>query len=156
MHIEAILIILMSIFSLITVFGFPGPLAVALAALFYSIESGFNPISVTFVLVFILLGLFGLVIDNIFALIGAKKFGASRFGILGAFLGLFTIFIIGPFGLFIGPPLFAFAFECIFNKKPVDLAIKAAVGVVVGALTGIIAKILLAIIMTVWFAMLVL
>ena len=146
----------MCIFSIITIFGFPGPLAIALATLIYSFENGFNPISGKVTVLFIVLGLFGLVIDNVFALIGARKFGASKMGIIGAIVGLLAIFIIGPFGIFIGPPIGAFSFAILFDKKPMALAAKAAFGVIVGALTGIIAKVTLAVILTIWFGYLVL
>lgn len=155
MTLPAILIIVMVVFALLTFVGFPGPLATALVVLAYSANTGFTAISWSTLTIFLLIGVFGLVIDNIFALLGAKKFGASKKGIIGALLGLTLVFMVGPLGLFIGPPLGAFIAEYVLNKKTKEEAARAALGVVVGAITGIAAKVLITFALIIWFGIIV-
>lgn len=156
MTIETIYIATMAVLSLITIAGIPGPLLVSLGALFYGLQTNFENISPLQVTIFIVLGLLGVIIDNLFALLGAKKFGASKFGVIGAFVGMLGIFIIGPFGVIIGPMVGAFAGEILFNRKAGNDPMKAAFGAFLGFVTGILAKVIIAISLVIWFATIVL
>lgn len=132
--------------------GLPGPMLVAVGAAIYGFQTGFVTFSSGMTILFVILGIVGLVIDNLFTLLGAKKLGASKYGVIGAFLGFFSIFVIGPIGVIVGPPLCAFLAEVLISKKSPDLAAKAALGAVLGMVTGIIAKFMISIAMVIWFA----
>lgn len=155
MTLEIIVIALMAFFVLLTFVGFPGPIAIALSALVYSAQSDFTSIPWGTLTPFLLVGVFGLFIDQLFTVIGAKRSGASREGIIGALLGLVMVFVVGPIGVFIGPSIGAFLAERYHNKKSSEEAMRAAIGVVIGMLTGTVMKILLAIVMVVWFGFIV-
>ena len=75
-------------------------------------------------------------LDYIIPAIGAKKYGGSKYGIIGATLGLIVGFLIPiPFGIFIGIFLGAFAGEMIKSSDS-QQALRAAKGSVLGFLAG--------------------
>lgn len=153
MTIELALIIILSILALLTLVGFPGPFVIGLAVLGYGIYDQFSTISGNFAALFVVLSIVGILLDNLFTLLGAKKFGASTYGMVGALLGLLFILILGPFGIILGPFLGALIGEMAFAKKDFNTASKASLGAVVGVLTGIITKFLLAVGMVIALAM---
>lgn len=156
MALETLYIIGLIFMSLTTMLGLPGPMLVAIGTVIYGFQTGFVTFSSGMTILFVILGVVGLVIDNLFTLLGAKKLGASKYGVIGAFVGFFSIFVIGPIGVMVGPPLCAFLAELLVSKKSPELAAKAALGAVLGMVTGIIAKFLLSIAMVIWFAIVVL
>jgi uncharacterized protein YqgC (DUF456 family) len=92
------------------------------------------------------LGLLGGVIaaaDWAAGVLGAKAFGASRWAVLGATIGLFAGLFLGLPGLLLGPALGAMAFE-LWKSPDLARATRAGVGAVVGLLVGGVLKIALA------------
>ena len=90
----------------------------------------------TFIVAFVIF-----IIDNIIPLIGAKIFGGSKKGIIGASLGLIIgIIFLGPFGLIIGPFLGALFGELINRKNNLFHSFKAAFGTILGLISGIFLK----------------
>lgn len=82
---------------------------------------------------------------------GAKWFGGSRWGALGALLGgLVGMFFI-PFGLLIGPLLGAFLGEIAFARRHPRPAVISGVGSVVGTLAGMGIKLAIGAAMVLWF-----
>lgn len=152
---EVILTILMFSCAFLSLVGIPGPLIISITILIYGIATEFTTVTPMVICIYIVLGLLGLVIDNIFSIYGAKKLGASKYGMLGAFIGIFLVIVLGPVGIVIGPLLGALTFEMIFANKIFDQALKAGLGAVIGLLTGIIAKTVLGIAMTAGFIILV-
>lgn len=96
------------------------------------------------------LGIVTLVItllDYYIPIYGTKKFGGSRYGSIGATLGLIVgFFVIPAIGIFIGTFLGAFLGEMLGGTTS-QKAFKAAVGSFVGFLTGIVMKVVLCLIM---------
>ncbi len=151
MEFEILLAILMLLVSLLTTVGLPGPLIISLIVLGYAYTSDFQSISLAFTIFYLFLGVAGIVIDNLFSIFGAKKFGASKYGFMGAFFGTLSIFVLGPIGIIVGPFAGAFIGETIFARKNLNKAVISSFGAVVGMLTGIMAKVLLALLMTLGF-----
>ncbi len=156
MAFEIVFVSIMVLLTLVTLANVPGPLLIAITAWIYGWQTDFDVFTSKNLLFFVILGLVALGIDNLFALFGAKKFGASKHGVIGAFLGTFAILFLGPIGLIIGPFLGAFIGEVAFGKNTSERAGKAALGAVIGVFTGIVAKTVMAIAMTAWFAIIVL
>lgn len=156
MSLEIIYILFLSIFALTTAVGVPGPLLVAIGAILYGFQTGFVKFSGAHLVIFIILGVLGVLIDNVFTLLGARKFGASKFGMIGAVVGFFLTFVLGPIGIIVGPALGAFAAEKVINRKSAKEAAQAALGTVIGLVTGLLVKLIIAIAMVVWFSVLVL
>jgi uncharacterized protein YqgC (DUF456 family) len=78
-------------------------------------------------------------VDYLAGALGAKKFGATRWGVLGAIAGIVPGFFFGLPGMILGPAIGAVAFE--YWKNPdFKAASKAGAGVMVGFAIGIVAK----------------
>lgn len=82
------------------------------------------------------------ILDYVIPAIGTKKFGGSRYGMIGATLGL-VIGIIAPipFGIVIGPFAGAYLGE-LLNSKTRHNAMRAAFGSFVGFLTSTFIKVM--------------
>ncbi|HUT15637.1 MAG TPA: DUF456 domain-containing protein [Anaerolineae bacterium] len=73
-------------------------------------------------------------------LLGAKTGGASWKGMAGAVLGgLVGLFVLQPFGIFVGPLVGAVMGE-MWAGKQTDAAVKAGFGALVGVLGGVVLK----------------
>lgn len=73
-----------------------------------------------------------ILLEWIGGMVGAKFFGAGRWGIGGALAGGIVGLFFGLPGLLIGPIAGAFLLEWLAARKPAALAGKAAIGVIVG------------------------
>ena len=88
------------------------------------------------------------VLDYIIPAVGTKKFGGTKYGVIGTTIGLLiAIFfpILGPFGIIIWPFVGALVGE-LLNKADKKTATKAAFGSFLGFLTGTFMKFLVAVI----------
>lgn len=95
-----------------------------------------------FLLVFGIITLIIMSIDNVASAWGARKYGGGREAMWGALIGgLVGIFI--PLGLIVGPLLGALIAELVFARKSLDNAMRAAWGTLIGLLAGIAAKVVL-------------
>ena len=72
------------------------------------------------------------ILDSLIPIYGSKYFGATKYGIIGASIGL-VIGIITPipFGILIGPILGALIGELLFNND-LRKSIKSSIGVLIG------------------------
>jgi uncharacterized protein YqgC (DUF456 family) len=92
------------------------------------------------------------VIDAAAGYLGAKRFGATKWGLIGGAAGALIGLFFGLFGLFIGPVIGAIAGELIAGKK-IAKAGRAGWGTFLGGLAGVIAKLFIGLIMIVIFLM---
>lgn len=86
--------------------------------------------------------------DTIANLIGVKKFGGSKAGMIGSTIGL----LVGPFvipvaGILIGPFIGAVLAELLFTRVSFEKSVKAGVGSLIGFLTSVAAKSVIQIVM---------
>ena len=82
---------------------------------------------------------------------GAKWFGGTRWGAIGAVAGSIAGMFFLPFGLLLGPLIGAFVCEIAFAKKQGHHAAISGVGSVVGTLAGMGFKIAIGLAMIAWF-----
>jgi uncharacterized protein YqgC (DUF456 family) len=98
-----------------------------------------------------------LALDQVSSMIGARKLGASKAGMIGsavcAIIGL--VFLSLP-GLIIGAFAGAVAFEMIFSHQELRLAMKAGGGALLGLLVGTMFKFMLSVVLALSFVWLVL
>jgi len=88
------------------------------------------------------------VLDYIIPVVGTKKFGGTKYGMIGTTVGLLVaIFfpVLGPLGIIIWPFVGALAGELI-NKADSKTATKAAFGSFLGFITGTFMKFLVSVI----------
>ncbi|HDQ25141.1 MAG TPA: DUF456 domain-containing protein [bacterium] len=82
--------------------------------------------------------------DNILPMIGAQRFGGTKFGVWGAFFGLAAgILVFAPFGIIFMPFIGALTGEIAAGKRA-KAALKAAFGSFIGFATGIMFKLFFA------------
>ena len=121
----------------------PGVPLIFFATLIYAVADNFQTINLTILFWFLGMTLFCLILDYVSGVIGAKKYGASKWGVLGALAGaLIGPFALGILGLIIGPFLGAVALE-LANGKKSNLAMKSGIGTIIGFLAGALFKLVI-------------
>ena len=98
------------------------------------------------IVVLILLTLLSYVFDFLGSYFGAKYFGATRWGALGAIAGALVGLFFGIIGLFVGPVIGAVAGEFIAGKRMIDAG-RAGWGRLLGNLGALIGKLIIALVM---------
>ena len=110
----------------------PGPLT-GWIGLFVLYLSKSIPSNWTFLGITLTIALLVFLLDYIIPAIGTKKFGGTKYGIIGTSLGLiFGILTPIPFGIIIGPFIGAFIGEMINDNTNQKKALKAAFGSFLG------------------------
>ena len=110
----------------------PGPLLIFLAGVIHTLLRPESAMSWQGLAVLGLLLVIAYVLDFASGAMGAKWFGASRWGIAGVFIGgIVGLFFSLP-GLIIGPIIGGLAFELWFAKKEMRPAMKSTWGTILG------------------------
>ena len=90
------------------------------------------------------------ILDYYVPIWGLKKFGGSKLGMWGSFIGMIIGLFMGPLGIFIGAFVGGLVGELLAGQAS-DKAIKAAFGSFIGFLFGIGLKLALCVVM-IWYA----
>lgn len=133
----------------------PGIPLIFLGILGYAWYEGFHQLTPSYVAIMGGLALLSVIVDYLAGAWGAKRYGSSQAGVLGAVLGALLGLFFGPLGIIIGPWVGAFVGEWIFVKDP-NQAAKAAVGTVLGIFAGMTFKLVLGTAMVISFLVVVL
>ena len=88
----------------------PATLVILLAAFLHELLLGFRELSLGSWFLLGLLALLAMVLDNLAALLGARRYGAGRARLWGAFLGGLLGLFLGVFGVLFLPFLLAWLF----------------------------------------------
>ncbi len=132
--------------------GLPGVAFVFGGILLYGLYFGISTIGAQTLVYMGLATLCSFSFDFIASLYGAKRFGATRYGIIGSALGgLVGIVFLNIPGLFLGTFVGALAGEYLLARKSWQDGLRAGVGSVLGFLAGSIIKFVLAFVMIVIF-----
>jgi len=94
-------------------------------------------------------------VDFISGSVGAKYFGATRWGAIGGILGGLVGIFFGIPGIFLGPVAGVILGE-LLGGRGILPAGKSAWGTLLGTVAGIVAKLAIALVMVVWFTVAVL
>jgi Uncharacterized protein conserved in bacteria len=152
----AIALMVMVIGTLGTVLpALPGLPLIWLAMLVYGIVEGFESITVTFLGLALAVVIVAEVADYFARAWGARRFGASRAGAVGAVVGSLVGLFFLPIGLLAGPFVGAVVGELISGRTASE-SIRAGWGGLIGALSSLVVKVTVAIAMTVVFVVTVL
>ena len=134
----------------ISLLSLPGIFLVFLTTLIVGLASNFSIISVKTLIIAGIITLLSLLLDNIAILFGAKKFGASKHGIIGAFVGsVIGAVTLNPLGIIIGAFLGAIVGEFMGNPH-FESALKAGIGTFFGYLVGVLLKFIVTAALFVW------
>lgn len=147
---DIILIIIAALFMILGIIGsflpvLPGPLTswIGLLILYFTDSI---PMSQLFIIVTLIIAILIWVLDYIIPAIGTKRFGGTKYGMIGSTIGL----IVGllspiPGGIIIGPFVGALLGE-LLNKSDSKTATKAAFGSFIGFIASTFIKFITAII----------
>lgn len=131
--------------------GLAGPPFSFLALILLSIAKHWEPFSAQFLVVMGVLTVLALGLDYVLPALGARRYGASKYGFWGAALGMIIgIFVIPPWGMIIGAFLGAVAGELIVQEQT-QKALRAGWGVFVGFMLGTLYKLVLSGVMAFYF-----
>ena len=118
----------------------PGPIS-SWVGLFIIHQTSFKSPDFAFLAITFSVAIGVFIIDYCIPIIGAKKFGGTMSGIIGATLGLLIgVIFMGPLGIFLGTFFGSLVGELINNPKDKRTAFKAATGSLIGFLTGVLLK----------------
>jgi len=131
--------------------GLPGTPLVLVGAVAHRLYFGTASTSNSVLVVLVLLALAALLLDLLAGMLGAKKFGATWRGAVGAVIGgVVGLFFSLP-GIILGPFIGATLFE-LLGRKEIKHAARAGAGAVIGLLVGVVGKCSISVIMIVLFA----
>ncbi|WP_298551653.1 DUF456 domain-containing protein [uncultured Algibacter sp.] len=147
---DIILIIIATFIMFLGIIGsflpvLPGPLTSWIGLLVLHFTDTI-PMDKSFLIITLVIAIFIWVLDYIIPAIGTKRFGGSKYGMIGTTIGLIVGLIAPiPGGIIIGPFIGALIGELI-NKNDTKTATKAAFGSFIGFLTSTLIKFVVAII----------
>jgi uncharacterized protein YqgC (DUF456 family) len=144
------------------IFGLPGTWMILGAAVVYALVTDFAQIGGGLIFLFALLTVVGEVVEYVFGIAGARRFGSSNRGIVFSILGGFVGAVIGAplffgFGAILGALVGAFLGAVlieIVTYGPAEWrkAVRSGWGNFLGRMAGVITKMAIAIGMIVWIA----
>ena len=148
---DILFLIIACIFFLVGVIGIVAPAIPSLpvvwaGVLFFALMTNFATVDVRVIVITGVIAAVGTLLDFAANAIGAKKFGATRWGIAGAIGGSIIGIAFGPLGIIAGAFLGALALEFAKDQQTTR-ALHAGVGTFIGFLFGTLAKIVLAFVM---------
>ena len=153
---EIVLIIIGLLISLLGLAGcllpvIPGPPLSYLALILLAWVKDWQIFSIKFFIVWGIITVFVSVFDNIAPVLGARKYGGSKWGMYLSITGLVVgLIFFPPWGMIIGAFIGAVVGELISGKESQE-ALKAGWGVFVGTICGIALKIAASVAMLVYY-----
>ena len=147
---DIILIIIAALLMFLGIIGsfipvLPGPLTSWVGLLVLHFTDAI-PVDQSFLIITLIIALFIWLLDYIIPALGTKRFGGTRYGMIGTTIGLIVGLIAPiPGGIIIGPFIGALVGELI-NKSDSRTATKAAFGSFIGFLTSTFIKFVVAVI----------
>ena len=147
---DIILIIIAALFILLGIIGsflpvLPGPITSWVGLLIAHFTDAV-PMNKSFLIITLLIAIAIWVLDYIIPAIGTKRFGGTKYGVIGTTVGLIVgLFAPIPGGIIIGPFFGALIGELI-NKNDAKTATKAAFGSFIGFLTSTFIKFVVAVV----------
>ncbi len=125
--------------------GLPGLPFILAGISLYAYQTGFHAITSEFIVAMAALTVIGTAADYLSSLFGAKRFGASRIGMWGAFIGgIIGLFLLPIWGIIAGPLAGAILGEMVAGNKS-GKAASIGLGTFFGILTGTLLKFAIAV-----------
>jgi uncharacterized protein YqgC (DUF456 family) len=155
---DGITIIIGSILMLLGLAGsilpiLPGPPLCFIGLFLLALLKHFSPpLTPTLVIILAIVTILVIVMDYIIPLLGAKRYGASKWGIWGSVLGMAIGIFWSPFAMLVGAFIGAVVVEWFAGKKKRE-ALRAGWGVVMGTLFATILRLGVSGMMTYYFVL---
>lgn len=152
MDLVNILFILMLAFGLVANFlSIPGNFIIALNTFWYGIATSFEKVTWSFLLTLIIIAAAIEFAEYLIIALGAKRYGASRWGVVGAILGGIigglSGFTFSPIfgaitGGFVGVIIGTMLLELIIKGRNIKVAFHAMLGALIGKVGGLTVKVI--------------
>lgn len=141
----SIILILLGLFGIVVPMV-PGLSLIFLGILIYAIFTNFTTISFLMIISLLLLVLMGLAVDYLSGFWGAKKLGATKYGIWGGIIGILIGIIFVPFGFvsLILLPIIGTVIGELIGGQRLLASSKIGFGAFLGFLVGALINILIA------------
>jgi uncharacterized protein YqgC (DUF456 family) len=155
---EGITIVIGSILMLLGLAGsilpiLPGPPLSFIGLFLLALVNHFSPpLTPALVIILAMVTILVIVMDYIIPLLGAKRYGASKWGVWGSVLGMVIGIFWSPFGLLVGAFIGAVVAEWLVGKKKGE-ALRAGWGVLMGTLLATILRLGVSGMMTYYFVL---
>ena len=155
---EGITIVIGSILMLLGLAGsilpiLPGPPLSFIGLFLLALLKHFSPpLTPTLVIILAIVTMIVIVMDYIIPLMGAKRYGASKWGVWGSVLGMVIGIFWSPFAMLVGAFIGAVVVEWLVGKKKGE-ALRAGWGVVMGMLFATILRLGVSGMMTYYFVL---
>ena len=127
----------------------PGPLSSWVGLFIFSNIIGVE-VSGKLIIICLIIAIGIFILDYIIPIYTSKRFGASRYGIIGASIGIILGLFFAPFGIFIGALIGSITVEMILNNN-FKKSLKSAFGVFLGFIISGFTKSLITIIFLVLY-----
>ena len=129
----------------------PGPPLSFIGLFLLALLKHFSPpLTPTLVIILAIVTILVIVMDFIIPLLGAKRYGASKWGVWGSVLGMAIGIFWSPFAVLVGAFIGAVVVEWLVGKKKGE-ALRAGWGVVMGTLFATILRLGVSGMMTYYF-----
>ena len=130
----------------------PGAALIVAGAVVYQLMLGDGGMAGWWIIgVLLIMAILSYVVDVVAGAMGARRFGASKWGAWGGFIGAIVGLFFGLPGLLLGPVIGVLAGELILARKQIGAAASASWGTVLGSLVGVLGKFLIAMAMVAVF-----
>jgi uncharacterized protein YqgC (DUF456 family) len=145
MMLEVIVIIIGAILILLGLVGsvlpvLPGPPLSFIGIFLLALTRNFSPpLTPTLIIIMLAIMITVTVVDYFLPLIGAKKYGASKWGIYGSIVGMIIGVFFSPIGMLLGAFIGAVLVEWMVSRKERQ-ALRAGWGIFIGSILGTILK----------------
>jgi uncharacterized protein YqgC (DUF456 family) len=131
----------------------PGPPLSFIGLFLLALLKHFSPpLTPTLVIILAVVTILVIVMDYIIPLLGAKRYGASKWGVWGSVLGMAIGIFWSPFAMLVGAFIGAVVVEWLIGKKKGE-ALRAGWGVVMGTLFATILRLGVSGMMTYYFVL---
>jgi uncharacterized protein YqgC (DUF456 family) len=118
----------------------PGPPLSFIGLFLFALVRNFSPpLTPTLIIIMLIISIVVTIADYFIPLIGAKKYGTSKWGIYGSVAGMIIGAFFSPFGVLLGAFIGAVLVEWIVSRKEKQ-ALRAGWGIFIGSLLGTILK----------------
>lgn len=129
----------------------PGPTLSFISLLILYFVKGSEVFPTSLLIIFGMTMFILVLLDYLAPIFGAKMFGATRKGVVGACIGgLLGIFLFPPFGVFVGSFLGAVMAELLGGKQ-IEKALRAGVGTFLGSIFVLISQTIFSIVVVIYF-----
>jgi uncharacterized protein YqgC (DUF456 family) len=124
----------------------PGPLFILAGAVLWAFATDFEPLGWGRLVILAALTGLSAVLSFVAGAVGARRYGASRWGIVGALVGGLVGVFFGPLGLIFGCVIGAVAAELLRGAR-VGESVRSGVGALLGMVGGLLADLVVSLTM---------